>query len=79
MNRNKELLCTLFPAFRSYWLADDNYFRNAGEYTVHGICACFSHYFSAFLDQHDDATLSRLFASIESVIADDNEGIDRPA
>lgn len=74
-----ELLCTLFPAFRSYWLADNNYFRNVDDYTSHGICACFSHFYSAFLGQSDDADISRLFASIESVIADDKEDVDATA
>lgn len=74
-----ELLCRLFPPFRPYWEADDNCFRDADDFTVHGIYACFSHYFSAAYDEHNVAALSQLFASIESAIICDHKNCDGSA
>ena len=74
-----ELLCRLFPAFRLYWEADDNCFRNAEDFTSHGIFACFSHYFSATYDENNGVALSQLFAFIESVIICDQNNSDEIA
>ncbi len=69
-----ELLCRLFPAFRPYWHDEENCFKDLDDYSVHGICACFSHYFSEDFGQHNDAALSQLFASFEAIIVCDKGG-----
>jgi hypothetical protein len=78
---DKEELLQLFinisPEFKEIWESDANFFREGLNYTSHGVCAEFSHYFIDNFYRFSEDNLKRLFEQIENVISrgakDENE------
>jgi len=63
----------LAPEFRSNWDSDENCFiGDDGHFTLHGVCAEFSHFFRDNHEELSAATMTELFEFIESNVVEPN-------
>jgi len=67
----KEWLVSVFPDFEKQWESDENYSKEGEEYTVHGVCIEFTHYYRQNYGALTTNQKKRLFDFIEEVVAND--------
>jgi hypothetical protein len=72
-----DLFVELFPQFRRAWDDENNNMnRNGDDFTAHGVCAEFSHFYIENGLGADSSKLDRLFEKIEEIVACDPEDKD---
>ncbi len=72
-----EFLVELFPEFRARWDDEDNNMnRNGDDFTAHGICAEFSHFYIEKGFTAEPTIIGKLFQKIEELVASDPEDRD---
>lgn len=75
MNKNELLkfLISVFPSFEDAWNSEDNLFREKDNFTSHGVCAEFSHFFQSNYKDFSNEQLKVLFDEIEEISVNDDE------
>jgi hypothetical protein len=70
-----DLLTGLFPEFRDVWDDEDNnFYRTGDDFTAHGFCAEFSHFYIECGATANPGALAKLFQVIEEqIVADPND------
>lgn len=65
-----EYFISAFPDFETTWNSEKNYFLDGEDFTLHGVCAEFSHYFVKHYNELSNEQLKNFFDTIEDLIAD---------
>ena len=63
----------LFPDFENIWNSEDNLFRENENFTAHGVCVEFSHFFQENHADFSKDQLKILFEEIEKISIKDDE------
>ena len=68
-----EFFIFIFPDFEIVWNSEKNYSRSDSNYTSHGVCAEFSHFFQENHTSFSNEQLDTLFNKIEIIITYSND------
>jgi len=68
----KKWLMSEFPGFQEQWESEENFHKENNEYTFHGLCSEFSHFFIDNVESIDDTKLDKLFKLVESWVTRDS-------
>ena len=73
MNKEEllDFFISLFPGFEKAWKSEGNVFCENDNFTSHGVCAEFSHYFKDNFESFSDENLKSLFQQIEEIVTGD--------